>query len=54
MHSNKNIFMEDFGMRPDFKEFDGVGLAMLAHSAKGSTWEEHKYIKRIDGTYLFR
>lgn len=40
-------------MRPDFKEFNGVGLAMLAHSAKGSTWEEHKYIKRIDGTYYY-
>lgn len=25
----------------------------LLHSAKGSTWEEHKYIKRIDGTYYY-
>lgn len=25
----------------------------LAHSAKGSTWEEHKYIERIDGTYYY-
>lgn len=25
----------------------------LNHSAKGSTWEEHKYIKRIDGTYYY-
>lgn len=25
----------------------------LGHSAKGSTWEEHKYIKRIDGTYYY-
>lgn len=25
----------------------------LEHSAKGSTWEEHKYIKRIDGTYYY-
>lgn len=25
----------------------------LSHSAKGSTWEEHKYIKRIDGTYYY-
>lgn len=25
----------------------------LAHSAKGSTWEEHKYIKRVDGTYYY-
>lgn len=25
----------------------------LSHSAKGSTWEEHKYIKRVDGTYYY-
>lgn len=26
---------------------------LLLHSAKGSTWEEHKYVKRIDGTYYY-
>lgn len=25
----------------------------LFHSAKGSTWEEHKYIKRLNGTYYY-
>lgn len=25
----------------------------LSHSAKGSTWEKHKYVKRIDGTYYY-
>lgn len=25
----------------------------IKHSAKGTTWEEHKYIKRIDGTYYY-
>lgn len=25
----------------------------LMHSAKGSTWEDHKYIKRINGTYYY-
>lgn len=25
----------------------------VVHSAKGSTWEEHKYVKRIDGTYYY-
>lgn len=25
----------------------------LVHSAKGTTWEEHKYIRRIDGTYYY-
>lgn len=32
-------------IRPDYKE--------LLHSAKGSTWENHKYIKRLDGTYYY-
>ena len=25
----------------------------IKHSAKGTTWEDHKYIKRIDGTYYY-
>lgn len=25
----------------------------LSHSAKGSTWKEHKYIKRVNGTYYY-
>lgn len=25
----------------------------VLHSAKGSTWENHKYIKRVDGTYYY-
>lgn len=28
-------------------------MRWLVHSAKGSTWEDHKYIKRIDGTYYY-
>lgn len=40
-------------VRPDFKQYKGVGLDSLAHSAKGSTWEDHKYVKRIDGTYYY-
>lgn len=44
--------------RPDFRNFRNsrfvVGCApTLVHSAKGSTWEDHKYIKRIDGTYYY-
>lgn len=39
--------------RPDFKNYRGIGAAALMHSAKGSTWEEHKYVKRIDGTYYY-
>lgn len=47
--------------------FDAVVVGLLAtplgkktvyfkniqHSAKGSTWEDHKYIKRIDETYYY-
>lgn len=25
----------------------------LQHSAKGSTWKDHKYIKKVDGTYYY-
>lgn len=28
-------------------------MKYLFHSAKGSTWEEHKYIKRLNGTYYY-
>ena len=40
-------------MRPNFKKFIGLGLLSLFHSAKGSTWNEHKYIKRVGGTYYY-
>lgn len=45
--------------RQDFRNFIGIsGIivipdSQLSHSAKGTTWEEHKYIKRIDGTYYY-
>lgn len=26
---------------------------VVSHSAKGTTWEDHKYIKRIDGLYYY-
>lgn len=32
-------------IRPDFRQFK--------HSAKGSVWENHKYVKRLDGTYYY-
>ena len=45
-------------MGVDFRNFRGIGLnsllsSELIHSAKGSTWNDHKYIKRIDGTYYY-
>lgn len=38
---------------PDFRNFVGTGVDHLRHSAKGSTWEDHKYIKRDDGVYYY-
>lgn len=26
---------------------------VIAHSAKGSSWKDHKYIKRVNGTYYY-
>lgn len=37
-------------VRPNYRDFR---ILHLQHSAKGSTWENHKYIKRIDGTYYY-
>lgn len=25
----------------------------ISHSAKGSTWEQHKYVKQVDGKYYY-
>lgn len=33
--------------------YDLNSILNLFHSAKGSTWEQHKYIKRINGTYYY-
>lgn len=40
-------------MRPDFQNFKGVGVLSLCHSAKGSTWEKHKYVKVVNGNYYY-
>lgn len=39
--------------RPDFRDFQGKGLQMLAHSAKGTTWKDHKYIKKEGDRYIY-
>lgn len=46
-------------IRPNYRDFR-IGSQFVIetgrhfeHSAKGSTWEDHKYIKRIDGTYYY-
>lgn len=33
-------------VRPDYRRF-------ISHSAKGSEWEDHKYVKKIDGVYYY-
>lgn len=30
-----------------------LATSFLQHSAKGSSWKKHKYIKRVDGTYFY-
>ena len=46
-------------IRPNYRDFrKGSQIVLetgvhLEHSAKGSTWEKHKYIKRIEGTYYY-
>lgn len=45
-------------IRPNYRNFRNFKFVLiqercLEHSAKGSTWEEHKYIKRVDGTYYY-
>lgn len=36
-------------IRPDFR----IRSRNLQHSAKGSEWEDHKYVKKIDGVYYY-
>lgn len=35
-------------VRPDYRNFRHI-----AHSAKGSVWEDHKYVRRVNGTYYY-
>lgn len=39
-------------MTPDFRYFI-IFPSSLCYSAKGSEWKNHKYIKRINGTYYY-
>lgn len=42
-------------IRPDFRNYRyrSPFLLSLQHSAKGSTWDRHKYVKVIDGVYYY-
>lgn len=39
-------------IRPDYRDFR-IRSQSLQHSAEGSSWKNHKYIKRVDGTYYY-
>lgn len=39
-------------IRPDYRDFRTRSQS-FRHSADGSSWKEHKYIKRVDGTYYY-
>lgn len=38
-------------MIPDYREF--TRSPVLVHSAKGSSWKKHKYIKLMNGLYFY-
>lgn len=45
-------------IRPNYRDFRKSQFILtsgqrIEHSVKGSTWENHKYIKRINGTYYY-
>ena len=39
-------------IRPDYRDFRTRSQS-FRHSSEGSSWKEHKYIKRVDGTYYY-
>lgn len=39
--------------RPDFRDYKGRGVEELMHSAKGTTWKNHKYLKKVNGRYIY-
>lgn len=39
-------------IRPDYRDIR-IRSQFLQHSSKGSSWKNHKYIKRVDGTYYY-
>ena len=39
-------------IRPDYRDIR-IRSQFLQHSSEGSSWKNHKYIKRVDGTYYY-
>lgn len=41
-------------VRPDFRDVVRLrNQQNISHSAKGSVWDDHKYVKKIDGVYYY-
>ena len=46
-------------IRPNYRDFRKSSQfviengQIIQHSAEGSSWKKHKYIKRVDGTYYY-
>lgn len=40
-------------IRPDFRDYQGCGLELI-HSAKGTTWANHKYIRKEGKRYIYK
>lgn len=38
--------------RPDFRDFSSHDEGIM-HSPKGTTWKDHKYIKKVNGIYYY-
>lgn len=40
-------------IRPDFRDYQGHGMELI-HSAKGTTWTNHKYIRKEGKRYIYK
>lgn len=47
------ILSENNAFRREVEKILTEDSKSLSHSAKGSTWEDHKYVKKIDGVYYY-
>lgn len=47
------LLNKEFGKRMEYRITRTKPRDVLSHSKKGSTWKDHKYIKKVDGTYYY-
>ena len=55
MHLNREVKKV---IRPNYRDFKRSQFVVgngqtIQHSAEGSSWKKHKYIKKVDGTYYY-